>query len=148
MKLPSYKMSVGKSNHVFEFTSIGKKGEIEKMIVFEKTTTNGFYNLAFGDKDKISGKLNDIKVSNNGDSEKILATVVKAVYIFLKLNPNVWIYAEGRTKSRTRLYRMGISKHLKEAEKDFYIFGSKNNSWEKFIRNVDYESFAILKKNN
>jgi hypothetical protein len=148
MKLPSYKMSVGKSNHVFEFTSIGKKGKIEKMIVFEETTTQGFYNLAFGDKDIITGMLNDIKVSNNGDSEKVLATIVRAVYIFLELNPNVWIYAEGSTKSRTRLYRMGITKYIKEAELDFYIFGSINNSWEKFTLNVDYESFAILKKKN
>ncbi len=39
-----------------------------------------FYNLAFGDYDEISGEINDHKITNNGDSLVVLATVASTVY--------------------------------------------------------------------
>ena len=49
-------------------------------------------------------------ISNNGDAEKILATVVAAVYAFYDQYPTVWILLTGSTASRTRLYQMAINK--------------------------------------
>lgn len=46
-------------------------------------------------------------------------------------------------KSRTRLYRMGISKYLEEAEGNFEIYGELKGSWENFKEGVDYESFLV-----
>ena len=66
------------------------------------------FNIGFGDKNLETGDIDDKVVSNNGDSDKVLATVV--VYTFTDLNPETLIYATGSTKARTRLYRMGISK--------------------------------------
>ena len=80
MKLPRYELQAEDSLAVFEFTSEGIKGSIEKLIKFSETTLNRFYNLAFGDKDLETGEINDKVVSNNGDSDKVLATVVSAVY--------------------------------------------------------------------
>jgi hypothetical protein len=62
------------------------------------------YNLAFGDKDHSTGEIDDKVISNNGDSEKVLATVVATVYAFTDKYPETWIYATGSTKARTRLY--------------------------------------------
>lgn len=39
------------------------------------------YNLAFGDKNPLTGEIDDKIVTDNGDSEKVLATVVAAVYL-------------------------------------------------------------------
>ncbi len=80
MRLPRYELKAEKSLMVFEFTSEGLKGQIPKLIKFSETTLKGFYNLAFGDKNLETGDIDDAAVSNNGDSEQVLATVVSAVY--------------------------------------------------------------------
>jgi hypothetical protein len=49
---------------------------VNKIIKFSETALKGYYNLAFGDKDDETGEINDRIVSNNGDSEQVLATVV------------------------------------------------------------------------
>ena len=41
------------------------------------------YNIAFGDKDNTTGNIDDTIISNNGDSEKVLATVAATVYAFI-----------------------------------------------------------------
>lgn len=85
-------------------------------------------------------------VSNNGDSEQVLATVVSAVYMFTEVYRDVWVYATGSTKARTRLYRMGITKYIDEVEKDFYVFGQLEGEWEEFGKNIDYTAFVVKRK--
>ena len=63
---------------VFDFISTGKNGNILKRIAFTKTESDNVYNLVFGDVDN-DGEINDYSVSNNGDRNKILATVVKTI---------------------------------------------------------------------
>jgi hypothetical protein len=43
-------------------------------VKFNETNLKGLYNLAFGDKDVDTGEINDLAISNNGDSEKVLRT--------------------------------------------------------------------------
>jgi hypothetical protein len=54
----------------------------QSLYKFSETNLKDLYNLAFGDKNLDTGDLNDLAISNNGDSEKVLATVVAAVYAF------------------------------------------------------------------
>jgi hypothetical protein len=146
MKLPRYELKAEKSLMVFEFTSEGPKGQIPKLIKFSETTLKGFYNLAFGDKNSETDDIDDTVVSNNNDSEKILATVVSAVYSFTEKENEAWIYATGSTQSRTRLYRMGISKYLDEVKQDFSVFGLRNGEWEDFAKEIDYTAFIARRK--
>ena len=141
MKLPKYEIEAEDSLQVFEFISEGPKGSIPKLIKFSETTLKGFYNLAFGDKDLLTGEIDDKVVSNNGDSEKVLATIVSAVYAFTDQENEAWIYATGSTPARTRLYRMGITKYLEEVKQDFNVFGLLNGEWENFEKDVDYTAF-------
>lgn len=76
-------------------------------------------------------------ISDNGDSHRVLATVVSAVFTFTAWKPDAWVYTMGSTRSRTRLYRMGITKYLGGIEKDFHILGLLNGEWEKFKKDVD-----------
>jgi hypothetical protein len=148
MHLPHYQLTIGESKSIFEFTSQGPKGDIPKIIVFSKISENGLYNLAFGDYDEKTGQVNDRAVSNNGDSEKILATVIQALYIFFNKYPKRKVFAQGSTKSRTRLYRMGISKFHNDVKHLIYIAGreSEVSDWEEFQLNKEYISFAVQLK--
>ena len=146
MKLPRYQLASGDNLTTFEFISEGPKGRIVKLIQFTPTNLKDVYNLAFRDKDNATGRIDDIVISNNGDSEKVLATVVGSIYAFTDKNPEAYIYATGSTKSRIRLYRMGISKYLSEVKNDFEIYGEVKEGWENFKDGIEYDGF-LAKRN-
>jgi len=119
------------------------------MVIYTETTTENVYNLGFGDYDESTNGINDLSVTNNGDSLKVLATVASTVYAFTEKYPNAWILATGSTTIRTRLYRMGITNNLAEIETDFIVLGyTKNEEWEKFLVGEDYEALLLTKKEN
>ena len=148
MKYIRYEYQTEDELHYFEFTSIGPKGSIKKIVEYTKVSVDNIYNLAFGDYDEQAERLNDKNVTNNGDSSKILATVVSTVYAFTGRYPNAWVFATGSTEVRTRLYRMGISNNLEELKEDFYVYGMKmDESFEEFIIGEDYLGFLVTRKN-
>ena len=146
MQLSKYPLASSDKLMTFEFISEGPRGLIHKLVRFQPTNLRDVYNLAFGDKDCTTGEIDDTVISNNGDSEKVLATVVATVYAFTDKYPESWIYATGSTKSRTRLYRMGITKFISEVENDFEVLGETSNEWEIFRKNVEYEGFLVRRK--
>ena len=146
MELPKYPLASGEKLMTFEFISEGPKGLIHKLVQFKQTNLRDVYNLAFGDKDYTTGEIDDTVISNNGDSEKVLATVVATVYAITDKHPGAIIYATGSTKARTRLYRMGIAKYFSEVTKDFEILGERNDDWETFRKNIDYDGFLVKRK--
>ena len=164
MKLSKYPLTSSENMMTFEFISEGLKGLIHKLVRYQPTNLKDVYNLVLGDKDHTTGKIDDtvyfvqntsMVISNNKDSEKVLASVVSTVYAFTDKFPNAWIYAIGSTKSRTRLYyvlrtkykyRMGISRFLSEVEEDFEVLGERNDNWETFRENIEYESFLVRRK--
>ncbi len=146
MNQPQYTLKAGESLRTYEFLSEGPKGEIVKKIQFTATNQPEVYNLAFGDRNPITGKIDDKVISNNGDSEMVLATVVAALYAFTDIHPEAWVYATGSTKSRTRLYRMGIAKYLEDVKADFRIYGQVGKAWKPFEKGVEYNSFLVRRK--
>ncbi|MGI4022461.1 MAG: DUF6934 family protein [Janthinobacterium lividum] len=146
MKLDRYELKAGRNLTTFEFLSEGQKGKIIKVIQFQRMNLPNLYNLAFGDKNPETGDLDDKVVTDNGDSEKVLATVVAAIYAFADQYPDVWVYATGSTEARTRLYRMGINKYFDIAEADFEIMGEQQNEWEWYEKGKDYQAFAVRRK--
>ncbi|MDO5616661.1 MAG: hypothetical protein Q4G16_10750 [Cruoricaptor ignavus] len=146
MNLPKYALSSSEKMMTFEFTSEGPKGTIQKLVKYQETNLKDLFNLAFGDKNTETGEIDDKVISNNGDSEKVLATVVATLYAFTDKYKNVWVYATGSTKARTRLYRMGITRFLNEVKKDFEIYGELENDWEKFKIGTEYDGFLVRRK--
>src|SRR5438477_13030746 len=114
MNLPRYSLAASKKFTSFEFVSEGPKGRIPKIVKFSETKIKDVYNLAFGDLIRDTNEIDDEIISNNKDSEKVLATVVAAVYAFTDQYQKAWVYATGSTIARTRLYRIGITKYLLE----------------------------------
>lgn len=148
MKLDRYELIAGRNLTTFEFLSEGKKGKIIKVIQFQQMNLENLYNLAFGDKNAETGILDDKVVTDNGDSEKVLATVVAALYAFADRYPDAWVYATGSSSARTRLYRMGINKYFDIVAIDFEIMGEYQNEWEWYEHGKDYQAFAVRRKNS
>jgi hypothetical protein len=130
----------------FEFVSIGTKGYITKVVRYTEMYTGGYYNLGFGDKNPGTGLVSDIIVTNNGDSQKVLATVAATLYVFTQHYPKATVLAVGSTLARTRLYRMGIANNLEDIEKDFTILGLLEDDWLPFCKGINYEAFLITRK--
>src|SRR5690554_1018587 len=86
--------------------------ELKEMLIMISLNPKGKNKKTGGNRE-----IDDKTVSNNGDSEKVLATVVATVYAFSDKYPDSWIFATGSTKARTRLYRMGITRYIDEIKK-------------------------------
>jgi len=146
MKLPRYQLIANDDLTTFEFISIGPKGRIYKVVQFTPSNTKNLYNLAFGDLDRSTREIDDMVVSNNNDTEKVLATIVAAVFAFTAKYPNALIYAVGSTNSRTRLYRMGITKYLSEVQHYFVVYGELTHGFVLFEQGKDYRGFLVKRK--
>jgi hypothetical protein len=136
---------VSKDFSRWDFTGIGKKGSVCKQVSFSCTGMSGIYNLAFGDLDE-NGKIDDRSVSDNGDRDKVLATVVKIVTDYTAQFPDRWIHIKGSTESRTRLYRMAIGINLEELSIKFDIFGLVGKKWIPFAKDLNVRAFLITIK--
>ena len=90
--------------------------------------------------------MDDLAKTNNGDSEKVLSTVVGALYAFFSKHPEAFVYATGSTPSRTRLYRRGITKYYNEMVIDFQVFGQVGTEFHIFEPGKDYSGFLAQRK--
>ena len=146
MAVDKYQLKTEEQLTRFEFISEGPKGGIRKLIEFQQTFDPDVYNLAFGDKHPETGGMDDLAVSGNGDTEKVLATVVAAVYAFLDSHPTAYVYAEGSTKTRTRLYRMGINRFYSDMLRDFFLYGRIGEDFVDFETGQAYDGFLAQRK--
>ena len=147
MNYPRYEYATEDELNIFEFDSIGTKGKVTKIIQYTEMSIKGYFNLGFGDLDLSTKEVNDEIVTNNGDGQKVLATVVSTVYAFTAKNPDAYVYATGSNEARTRLYRMGITNNLEELKKDFHVYGLRNDEvFEPFIVGEDYLGFLVTRK--
>lgn len=145
MKYRRYPIQASDSRLEYKFHSEGPRGIIRKHIYYERRQDkSNVYNLAFGDVD--DGIFSDVVVTNNKDTELVLATIAATVDIFFEAYSDAWIFFEGSTETRTRLYRMAISRHLEELRHKYEIFGLIGSSPQPFRNGVKYEAFLICKK--
>jgi len=126
--------------------AIGKKGYIPKRIEFTITEIQDIANLAFGDIDE-NNEIDDYSITDNGDRNKVLATVAYAAEIYLNKYPERWIYFKGSTQERTRLYRMAIGLNLDELTLKFDIYAEQANGIIPFRKNIEVKGLLIRKKN-
>jgi len=145
MDITPYNVNSGNENLYFTFISEGSKGNIIKVVKYESLNDKVF-NLGFGDKISDTDQIDDKIISNNGDTAKVLATVIHTIFKFFEKHPDKFLYITGSTALRTRLYRRIITNNLIEIKQNFVIFGFDNGHYEDFTPNIDYEFFLIMKK--
>ena len=130
---------------IFDFISIGRNGNILKRVAFTRTEHDKVYNLALGDVDE-DNEINDYAISDNGDRNKVLATVASIVEAYTKKFPDRWIIFRGSTAERTRLYRMAVSLHLDELSGLYEIRGYVDGEAIPFAKNMKINAFLIKRK--
>ncbi len=92
MGYDTYELESKESMITFEFISKGPNGAIKKRVHYQKMIGRKIYNLALGDVNEESYNFDTTVISNNNDTEKVLATVVATIYAFTNLNPDARIY--------------------------------------------------------
>ena len=150
MKLERYELKwVSDDGLQYQFYSTGPKGRILKVILFEESDDPHIYNLLFGNQ-LSDDDVDCYSIDNNGDRDKILATVAMVVYRFTTTYPDRQVYIKGSSPSRTRLYRMALTLFYEQLNIDFDIYGrasgKDNFSIEKFQKTKQYDAFIIRKK--
>ena len=150
MNLEAYHCSVNPATGLYEFYSEGPNGRIKKVIDYQymKNRSNGVdgYNLCFGDWDEHVRDICDLRVTNNSDQRKVLATVAKTVISFTEKKPDAIIYGLGSTPARTRLYQMSINANWEEVSRFFIVRGKIDNIWELFRQNRNYQELLVIRK--
>ena len=147
MNLERYDYSADETYLEYEFVSDGPNGRIAKIVRYTKIDQEGkIFNLGFGDKSASTGLISDLTISNNRDRDKVLATVVATLGDFNTVYPNASIYVEGSTASRTRLYQMGLNLHWSEISRLYEVYGAKDDRFELFKGNVNYDAFLVKPK--
>jgi hypothetical protein len=147
MKLETYDILSERVKVMYEFISEGPRGRIMKVVEYSKFDEAGLYNLGLADANELTHSMNYTTISNNGDTRKVLTTIISTLFPFTDRFPEAKIYFEGNTPARTRLYRMAISNSINWLSENFYVFGLNDNKWQKFKIKVDYEAFLITRKN-
>jgi hypothetical protein len=144
MRLEKYITEIDSTSTIYEFVSVSSDRSIKKRVIYQQIDDSNIYNLAFGDVDEMTDELDDTVVSNNGDTEKILATVAATIFSFLNKYPNAIIYAKGSTSGLTRLYKIGISNNLEKLEQNFMVMGyTTDEKWEIYDKQEFYSAFFI-----
>ena len=140
---------------LFLFDSVGPKGKLKKAVIYsELKDFPGIYNIGLGTiKMDDNGKeyIDGSEISDNGDRNKILATVALTALEFINKHPDSKIYLTGIDKARTRLYQMAINHAYEDLCYTFTIQGdlSENEGvydLHPFTRNVNYTGFVIAKR--
>lgn len=148
MNSERYEYTIDESLQDYRFYSIGTNGKISKIVFFGLQNLDGktFLSLTFGNYTEKPGKIDIFDVSNNGDTEKILATLFTIILDFLSRFPDMWVYTVGSTAPRTRLYQMGINKYWNDIHPLLLVYGEHSGVWEPFETNRQYDAFFFIKK--
>lgn len=145
MDQPFYEFSIFENAFRFEFESVGIH-KIRKVILYDKTDIPHFYNLSLGDT-LPDGKVSFISISNNGDRDRVMATVIQTLLYFFDIYPEAYVLFSGSTPERTRLYQIIIARELTYATATFSFWGmDEDGVLHPFAKNKSYIGFIISLK--
>ena len=141
---PFYDFSVQSNGMRFDFVSTGQRS-INKVVIYQALPIPDVYNLVLADTGN-GNQLDDFSVSDKGDRDKVLATVVQTLFVFFEKYPQASVSFTGSTPARTRLYQAAIARELDEATRRLDVYGLIDNVPEPFQRNKSYTGFVIIPK--
>jgi hypothetical protein len=134
---------------IFIFASTGRHGDLLKIVSFDEIDDfSNTYNLALGTL-LPGGDVDYNSITNNGDRNKVLATVAQIINIFMEQHPGRTVYIKGSDQRRTILYQRAINYGYDELIKLFNIYGeisTENEEYELFEKSKRYSGFLIEKK--
>ena len=147
MDRPHYEFEFSYPYEIYSFISEGRNGRVRKRVRFDLMRGN-IFNLGFGDWREGDSNLDDLVVTDNGDMEMVLSTVIRIITHFLSTNPGAIVHFTGSTASRTRLYRSILSTNYEIIIRDFIVLGLIDGIWLAYEKNVNYEAFLVQNRYN
>lgn len=84
-----YPYSISQNFLDFIFESDGPNGKIIKVVRYSPQNADGmtYFNLGFGDLNSATGKVDDISISDNRDTDKLISPCRKGCFrIYIKLS--------------------------------------------------------------
>jgi hypothetical protein len=135
------------------FFSEGPNGRFELRTFItriESDPRQKLFNVGFGVWDQTTQRLDDMVQTRNDDFRRILGTIATIALDFLEEYPFAYLYAEGSTLARTRLYQREISKVLDEIPASLEINGfikKDNIGYVRFRRGVNFDGFVLSLRN-
>ncbi|MCU0347123.1 MAG: hypothetical protein MUC59_09265 [Saprospiraceae bacterium] len=136
----AYETTSLEDSTVFLFESVGIKGTVVKVVLFQHVLGN-LYNLAFGDF--LDGGLNDKTVTNNNDVSSVLSTVAKCVSDFLEKHPGSRLRIRPVDERRRALYNFVIRSKIEEIKTNFEVFGVENGFKKPFDPKILFTEFEL-----
>ena len=127
----------------FDLESIGVNGISRKKIIYSSLEgSDDYFSLSLFEV-LDNGVLDVYFESKNGDMPKIMATIAKTMFDFFATYPTKKIAFSGSTPERTRLYRIVISKLIKEVD-SFIVEGlSLNGEIVDYLPNENYLAYVV-----
>jgi hypothetical protein len=127
----------------FDFESIGTNGISKKKLIYSSLEgSDEYFSLSLFEV-LDNGVLDVYFESKNGDMPKIMATIAKTMLDFFATYPTKKIAFSGSTPERTRLYRIVISKLIKEVD-SFTVEGlSLNGEIVDYLPNENYLAYVV-----
>ena len=145
MDKPFYDFQILEEKLRFDFVSEGEK-TIRKVIFYKAIPETSFFQLALVDIMN-DGSFSDSVRSNNGDRNKVLATVIQTFRFFFEQYPTATIIFLGSDEIRTRMYERIILGELEKGFDKFAFLGFNGKYFEPFTKNKNYEAFGITLNN-
>lgn len=161
MQIEKYEIRTEIEGLKYFFNSVGKS-TIEKVVEYQKLSPYDIiglglspqmeiYNLAFGDRIAGTNDYSDQITSNNGDTDKVLATVADTAFEFWNYFPNAFILFQGSNPAhqeglRTYLYQRKLERFFEEISESAHIYGIFKTQLEEFEKGKKYSGFLIIPK--
>jgi hypothetical protein len=127
---------------VFQFISEGPWGRITKQIHFSLLFKPGIYMLQLGDITKYGG-FDRSAISNNGDKNRIMATVIQAIEVFTERYPDRSIRIWSLSAERSRLFRIAIGSNFRQLSEKFAIKAMAREGFLLFKKDIDSANFEL-----
>jgi len=139
----SYSLIANENREVFAFESIGPRGRIAKIVVFDLVEGN-VWNLGFGDRH--DGDWDDEAISNNGDLVRVISTVAQAALQFSDRWPERRILISPVDEKRKRLYNTIFKRRHHEILQTFEVVGLTAQGVRLYEPDIFFHLFLLTRK--
>ncbi|KAA0989518.1 DUF6934 family protein [Dyadobacter aurulentus] len=131
--------------YTYEFVSVSKDKNVRKLVAFTETGRENVFNLALFDI-LDSGECCNITETRNRDMTTVMATIFRIVATFLEIDKEYVVVFRGNDSRRHRLYRIAISRELKNLSEKYVILGINEDRIEYFQPDQSYKLYIITNK--
>jgi hypothetical protein len=146
MELEKYEISLLQKDGYW-FVSSGKQGDVYKGVWFQSFPESEWFNLAMGDINLQTGKVEFDELTGNGDARRVFATVGEIVRRSTASFPERKIFMSGNTPDKRRSYSFMTGWYLDEIQEEFDVWGAHTGGeFQSFEKDKVYDAILVKRK--